>query len=118
MNASIRTILTATAAAAFLGNLSAGELKPSTKIEAGSYALQKKSAFTLASDHRAPFWPIGWVKRAHAGSTEITHAPKARIDESSFSVTSILVGNPSLAVINGRAYSEGELIRMPKGSAP
>ena len=28
------------------------------------------------------------------------------------------MGNPSLAVVNGRAYSEGELIKMPKGSAP
>ena len=38
--------------------------------------------------------------------------------ESGFAVTSIMLGNPSLAVINARAYSEGEFIRMPKGSAP
>lgn len=118
MNTSIRAILTATAAAAFLGSLNAGEANTKPQADAGTYVLQKKSTFTLAGDHRAPFWPIGWVKRANESRTEITHAPKAKIDESSFNVTSILVGNPSLAVVNGRAYSEGELIRMPKGSAP
>lgn len=122
MNTSIRAILTTTAAAAILGSLNAGEANPAAiakpQADVGTYVLQKKSSFTLASDHRAPFWPIGWVKRAQSGPSEIAHAPKARIDESSFNVTSILVGNPSLAVINGRAYSEGELIRMPKGSAP
>ena len=118
MNTSIRAILTTTAAAALLGSVNAGDVIAKPQADAGTYVLQKKSAFTLASDHRAPFWPIGWVKRAHESHTEIAHAPKAKIDESSFNVTSILVGNPSLAVINGRAYSEGELIRMPKGSAP
>jgi hypothetical protein len=45
--------------------------------------------------------------------------PKVLVDEKAFRVTSILIGSgttPSLAVINGRAYSEGEFLRMPKGS--
>ena len=78
------------------------------------YALKNKSAFTLASETRAPFWPIGWVKRARG---EVREKPKIAINESSFLVTSILMGSPSLAVINGRAYSEGEFIRMPKDGA-
>ena len=122
MNASIRAILTTTAAAAFLGSLSAREARPAAEAkpqtEIIKYDLKKKSAFTLAADRRAPFWPIGWVKRANETRTEITQAPKPKIDERAFTVTSIMLGNPSLAVVNGRAYSEGELIRMPKGGVP
>ncbi len=119
MNTFLRTILTTTAAAALIGSLHAAEA-PAAKAQGdpGKYDLKKKSAFTLASDRRAPFWPIGWTKRATETRTEITQAPKRKIDESAFSVTSILLGNPSLAVVNGRAYSEGELVRMPKGSLP
>jgi hypothetical protein len=67
---------------------------------------------------RAPFWPIGWVKGAPATAkaAEIAEA-KPLLDEKSFRLTSILLGSPALAVINGRAYSEGEFVRMPKGSA-
>jgi len=77
------------------------------------YALKNKSFFTISPDARTPFWPIGWVKRAGA-SKEIGEKPKVALDENAFLITSILMGSPSLAVINGRAYSEGELIRMPK----
>ncbi|RYD84137.1 MAG: hypothetical protein EOP84_06345 [Verrucomicrobiaceae bacterium] len=34
-----------------------------------------------------------------------------------FSVTSILLGNPSLAIINGRSYGEGEYLRTSRPSA-
>ena len=117
MNATLRALLTTTAAAAFLSGTHASEAKP--QADGGKYELQKKSTFTLAADRRAPFWPIGWVKRGNQAPAEITkQAPKAKLDESAFTVTSIMLGNPSLAVINARAYSEGEFIRMPKGSAP
>ena len=120
MNTTLRTILTTTAAAAFFGSLQAADAPvEKAQAEIAKYDLKKKSAFTLASDRRAPFWPIGWVKNTKSETrTEITQAPKRKIDESAFNVTSILLGNPSLAVVNGRAYSEGELVRMPKGSPP
>ena len=41
--------------------------------------------------------------------------PRYVLDEKNFAVTSILTGNPSLAVINGRSYAEGDVLRMPKG---
>lgn len=117
MNATIRAILTTTASAALLGSVNAAEAK--SQADSGKYELQKRSTFTLAADHRAPFWPIGRVKRANQGSPEVTNqAPKPKLDESAFTLTSIMLGNPSLAVINARAYSEGEFIRLPKGSAP
>jgi hypothetical protein len=88
------------------------------------YVLKKRSEFAAAdASARAPFWPIGWVKRKPGVKQEVAAAPApppVALDEKSFRVTSILLGTgttPSLAVINGRAYSEGEFLRMPKGSA-
>ena len=89
------------------------------------YVLKNRSAFTgkpAESDSRAPFWPIGWVKRKPGVIVQATPAPSAppvQLDANSFKVTSILIGSgttPSLAVINGRAYSEGEFLRAPKGT--
>ena len=86
------------------------------------YQLKNRSSFTLPAENtRAPFWPIGWVHRAGVSSVVgPAAAPKAVLDERSFRVTSILLGSgasPSLAVINGRAYSEGEFLKMPRGTA-
>jgi hypothetical protein len=84
------------------------------------YELKNHSSFASASEiNRVPFWPIGWVKRTAAAtvSAPVPEAPKVTLDENSFHVTSILLGTgstPSLAVINERAYSEGEYVRMPK----
>ena len=86
------------------------------------YVLKKRSEFAAADTNaRAPFWPIGWVKRK-PGVMQVQQAapaaPPVALDEKAFRVTSILLGTgttPSLAVINGRAYSEGEFLRMPKG---
>ena len=86
------------------------------------YQLKNRSSFACAGEGtRAPFWPIGWVHRKGVSSVvAYVAAPKAVLDEKSFRVTSILLGSgatPSLAVINGRAYSEGEFLKMPRGTA-
>jgi hypothetical protein len=83
--------------------------------DAGTYTLKNRSAFALPATTRPPFWPIGFVK-GEAKRVAGPAAPRPAVDESSFRVTSILLGNPALAVINGRAYSEGEYLRMPKGT--
>ncbi len=86
------------------------------------YELKNRSSFTAADDTRAPFWPIGWSRR-------VTQAPptaaapavvKSTIDPNHYKITSILLGSPSLAVINGRAYEEGEYLKTPrsKDAAP
>ena len=87
------------------------------------YQLKNRSSFACAGEGvRAPFWPIGWVHRKGVSSVVSAIAtPKSVLDEKSFHVTSILLGSgatPSLAVINGRAYSEGEFLKMPRGTAP
>ena len=87
------------------------------------YQLKNRSSFAATAEGaRAPFWPIGWVHRKGVSSVVAAMAPtKSVLDAANFRVTSILLGSgptPSLAVINGRAYSEGEFLKMPRGSAP
>jgi serine/threonine protein kinase len=65
---------------------------------------------------------IGPVATDHRAATPaiVTVPPDPAMDEKNFRVTSILIGSgtaPSLAVINGRAYGEGEFLRMPKASS-
>lgn len=85
------------------------------------YQLKNRSRFACeVEDARAPFWPIGWVHRKGVSSAvRSADAPRQNLDAKNFRVTSILLGSgtsPSLAVINGRAYSEGEFLKMPRGT--
>jgi hypothetical protein len=76
------------------------------------YQPTTRSSCRLTPGARNPFLPIGWVKR-EAGQIA---APTVTIGEDMFRVTSILLGSPSMAVINGRSYEEGQFIRMPKAA--
>jgi hypothetical protein len=81
------------------------------------YQLKNRSAFSAPDDTRAPFWPIGWTKRVAQAAPVATAAPvvaKTLIDPNNYKITSILLGSPSLAVINGRAYEEGEYLKTPR----
>jgi hypothetical protein len=83
------------------------------------YELKNRSEFvTSTTNPRPPFWPIGWVHR-DASSPIVLAQPAVNVslDVKFFKVTSILLGSgttPSLAIINGRPYTEGEFVRMPK----
>ena len=85
------------------------------------YVLKNRSKFNAPSDSaRVPFWPVGWSKQKQA-VIAVAAAPEAKVtlDEKSFRVTSILLSTgstASLAVINGRAYGEGEFLRQPRGA--
>jgi hypothetical protein len=92
------------------------------KAETETYQLKNRSAFNCPTTvTRAPFWPIGWVPQTKGTVTASTQStPKVALDAGMFRVTSILLGSGatgSLAVINGRAYSEGEFIKMPRVAA-
>ena len=85
---------------------------------AGKYELKKRSAFNLPETTRPPFWPIGWVKKNTTAAVAAPSGPRLTLDEKNFAVTSILTGNPSLAVINGRSYMEGEYLRSKGKGQP
>ena len=79
------------------------------------YELKNKSSFSLVAGTRAPFWPIGWVKRKSGAPVEVVNSgAKLAFDAKNFNVTSILLGPPALAVVNGRAYEEGQFLRTPR----
>jgi hypothetical protein len=84
--------------------------------EAGTvppYALKRRSVCELSEGARSPFLPVGWT-RPTVASLAPAPAPVAAFSEKEFVLTSILLGTPSLAVLNGRAYSEREFLRLPK----
>jgi hypothetical protein len=82
---------------------------PSKPVAA--FQLTSKSSFALPEGTRSPFRPIGWKG---GGVVRQVITPKSATDGSAFRVTSILLGNPSLAVINNRSYEEGQQIRLPR----
>jgi len=87
------------------------------KAPGGAYELKNRSAFRIDADARAPFWAIGW-KRPKGTVEEVVaaDAPKVRLQPSHFTVTSILGGNPPLAMINGHSFEEGEVLPVVSGT--
>jgi hypothetical protein len=87
------------------------------KAPLARYKLKNKSSFTPIPGARPPFWPIGWVKRKGSAPVELASSgPKFSFDGKNFVVTSILLGPPALAVVNGRAYEEGQFLRTPRNA--
>jgi hypothetical protein len=89
------------------------------KVKAEPYELKNRSSFSASPETRAPFWPIGWRKPNASGSvasTPVAEQPKIQLKASSFNVTSILLGNPALATINGHSFGEGEHLPVRFGS--
>ena len=89
---------------------------------AGAYLLKKRSSFEVLNRTASPFVPIGWAKPQETAEAVVSAVSPARpvLDEKDYNLSSILLGNPALAVINGRSYSEGEFLRTPRpqGAAP
>jgi hypothetical protein len=84
-----------------------------------SYVLKNRSSFHANLDARMPFWPIGY-KRPLVKADGTTDAPvttaKIQLLPEHFSVTSVLLGNPALATINGRSFEEGETLPVIYGN--
>jgi len=74
---------------------------------AKAYAPARKSLFTAAAADHNPFWPIGWVNLENLSASSAT-APVIPHSED-FTVTSILLNEPPMAVINGKEMAEGEI---------
>ncbi len=80
----------------------------------GGFKLKHRSAFSGTQVARDPFWPIGWKKEVKGDSVA---SADAEITADEFSVSSILLSPPALAVINGREYGEGQFIPIPGSGA-
>src|SRR5690242_7168495 len=78
-------------------------------VPLAGYHLKNRSTFDSAGVKRPPFWPIGWVH--HDRTQQEVVQPKVTLDPQMFAVTSISLGHPSVAIINGRSYLENDFIK-------
>jgi len=84
--------------------------KGTTGVAAATPIAQpRQSVFAGTQVDHNPFWPIGWVKMDSGSSDANVAIPHA----SDFTVTSILLNEPPLAVINGKEMAEGEIAALP-----
>ena len=87
-----------------------------------AYELKNRSSFAIDPEARTPFWPIGWKKSNKAFAPAVRVAPtiirEFQIQPQHFTVSSVLLGNPPLATINGRAFGEGEVLPVVVGGRP
>lgn len=80
---------------------------------AAPYTPKTKSVFSAPSTaQHNPFWPIGWVKTAEESDTADTAAAVIPHVED-FVVTTIMLNEPPMAVINGKDMAEGEIAALP-----
>ncbi|MGA3171211.1 MAG: hypothetical protein ABSE62_09365 [Chthoniobacteraceae bacterium] len=84
--------------------------KAAASSASDAYTLQKKSYFGGTGNDHNPFWPIGWVKMADASADDAAPAVPHADD---FIVTTILLNEPRLAIINGKEMAEGEIAELP-----
>ncbi len=76
------------------------------------------SSFLSTLGGRNPFWPIGF--KPNSGSKPQQVKQNITIDkfpDGTFRISSILLGNPPIAVINGQECEPGDLIRVSVGGA-
>ena len=76
----------------------------------GKVALEeRKSDFEVTEQmtKRNPFWPVGWLPGMKA---KVKVETQKFNPTEAFSITSILLGPPDLAVINGKRYETGQVI--------
>ena len=83
------------------------------QADGGIFKLKHTSVFTQTAAHN-PFWPIGWVKTMGANQ-QADQAPSVPITADNFSVTSISISPTPMAIINNKAYAEGEVIQARYG---
>ncbi len=83
--------------------------------------IKERSSFNAPPSARNPFWPIGWQKEAAPSVQNSVDAtvplppPELLLKPENFIVSSISTGRTSLALINGKAYGEGDLIPYDVG---
>ncbi len=84
-----------------------------------AYELKSRSVFDAQDDARIPFWPIGFQRpkiRQDGTAAPVAAPSKIQLAADDFRVTSILLGNPALATINGHSFEEGEVLPVIFGT--
>jgi hypothetical protein len=84
-----------------------------TSTAAPALLAKTHSDFAVHTDAHNPFWPIGWVKTEAISSltTDSASAYVPKIED--FNVSTIMLSEPRMAVINGKDMAEGEIASLP-----
>jgi hypothetical protein len=77
------------------------------KTRASGFELKNRSEFKSTAVKRDPFWPIGFVKPSD--SPNVGADPTADFRPENFKLTSVMLGDPALVVLNGVEFAEGEV---------
>ena len=79
--------------------------------------LKTHSEFHVDLNTRTPFWPIGWVRPSGSAPRVVGKKVEVefQLEAKHFQLTSVLLGTPPLATINGRAFGEGEMLPVMRG---
>jgi hypothetical protein len=77
------------------------------------FEVKNRSTFVFEEQARNPFLPIGWVKPKHALIEQAVAGAVLKPED--FLLSSILLGRVPLAVINGKAYTEGDVAPIAVG---
>jgi hypothetical protein len=94
--------------------------EPAASVPA--YELKNRSSFGINPGARTPLWPIGW-KKGNAAFVPALNKPQVvtkafQIQPSHFTVTSVLLATPPVAIINGRGFAVGESLPVVVGDKP
>jgi hypothetical protein len=90
--------------------------QPPSPFLSGAYRPSTRSTFIPPEKGRNPFWPIGFVPRA---KTAVAEEQVLRIPVEQYKLTTVILDNPSIAVINGKDYIPGQFLTFstPTGTA-
>jgi len=86
------------------------DVTPASGSGSGSYVPKQKSTFTAGLNAHNPFWPIGWVKTESISTADNGASLTPRPED--FSVTTIMLNEPPMAVINSKDMAEGEVAAL------
>lgn len=111
----MKPLFRATLGCVFLATAGLPSLAEDGAANPATFKLLNRSSFSPGDVRRNPFQPIGW-KRTMAGPA-VAAVSVQTIEPKDFLVTSILLGaQPKMAMINGKPYTEGELIQIGSGA--
>jgi hypothetical protein len=92
------------------------ETKPAVSGTTTMASLRTKSVFSASVNDHNPFWPIGWVKTESLPSDTAAAVIVPHAED--FTVSSILLNEPPMAVINGKEMAEGEIAAVTVNGQP
>lgn len=87
----------------------AADPTPPVPSSASEIKLTNRSSFAPDSaTKRSPFLPVGYVRK----TAEVVVAKEFEVRPEMFTITAILLGNPPLAIINGKDRGVGDKIPL------